>query len=532
MKNIFVLLFIFVQVLASIVAPGQAAVTNVPVTSTQLPVGWTSPGVPVSIDNSTGRADNFSVRISSEGSFLVSARLSDVQLLNFYCRVPQYEDDYIVLVESSTDGTTWRELGQHVQKFDPSKYTAENKNAFSSATFTYNVAGTVQFRWSLKNRTGGSALLDDFSYSAIPDAQNDQAATQRDLSEKEAELKRLIAEQGIFANYQNAQNRFSETAFSLRSNIHLLSNLLDKSTNLYLISTTADKLAKRNEMVNPWSYDKFKNFVSTLDTKLPTVKKIQLQDLLNIVKVPLMAADKLLLGGALTTFSTSVKSLVGDAFSPATLKAMGIGNNQVAAQEQLGVSMYNDAKDFLGILISENDKVTRLNSSIAVVSVESNEMMQLAEKQLMKYLKLLDYPSPDAIVARLKTSRNLAVATIEAHINSYTQRQLGDLAKFTANQNKLTASQNVFLAQVLNLNGETDLLRVKYSPLTSKMLSFYNNLKNDASAPNPFTVKTNSALFDASTVDKWTSFQTDITANLDTLINTFKLTYIEYNLYD
>jgi len=511
------------------------AQTDYPINSANPPNGWQLSGN-AKINSQFGRTDIYSIQIDDEISSLTTNILNDVNLFQFFIRSPQNSDDFDCIIDYSTDGINWIPQSTILIKSDPAKSTIDNPNDFKAFSISWNKPGVIMFRFKIKKRSPNSTLIiDDFSLVKMTVDQTNQYVTNENLNLVTATIRREITEQAAYANFNLAQARFTEASENAKKNIHLIANLIDKSSGIYLIGGIGDKIAIRNQMVNPWSYDKFKDFVNKLESKLPTVKKNNLLDIINIVKAPLQLADKVLLGGSLTTFSSSIKALIGDAFTKTNLKEMGVSKGQIAQEITNGLDIYSKVKTFLEIIIKENDKANFLNFTISEVAKESELLMKDSEKQLLTYLEFIKIPNPEQEILRLKTNRIHTIQLIDQAVNSFYNSQIG-LPQNFVNNSKFTPLQNSVLSRTVTLSTESEDLRKRYPSLTSKMTSFLNNLKNDSQAPNPFQIKDATGivknLIDDTTSDKWDLFKTDLGTGLDKLISTFRQTYVEYNLYD
>lgn len=509
--------------------------TEFAINSPRLPNGWQFTGT-AKINSHFGRTDGFSIQIDDELSNLTTSNLVDVNLFQFFLRSPQNTDDFDLVIDYSNDDINWIQLTSILLKSDPTNTTIDNPNDFKAFSISWNKPGTVRFRFKMKMRLSSSVLIvDDFSIIKMTDAQTSQYATNENLNTFVATIRKEMMEQGGYSSFNLAQARFNEAAYNTKKNIHLVANLIDKSSGIYLIGGIGDKIATRNQMVNPWSYDKFKDFVTKIESKLPIVKKNNLLDILNIVQAPLQLADKILLGGSLTAFSSSIKALIGDAFTKTNLKEMGISSGQVSTEISNGLEIYSKVKLFLEVIIKENDKANFLNATIAGVAKDSELLMKDSEKQLLVYLEFIKMPNPEQEIAKLKTNRISTIMKIDGAVNSFYNSQIG-LPQDFVNNSKLTPIQNAVLSKTIILSTESEDLRKRYPYLTSSMTSFLNNLKNDSQAPNPFQSKNaNGAvtdLIDNSTTAKWDQFKISLESGLDNLMNTFRMTYVQYNLYD
>lgn len=512
-----------------------AAQTDYPINSQNLPNGWRLMGS-ARINSQFGRTDLYSIQITDDTSSLITSNLTNVNLLQFSLRSPQNSDDFDLIIDNSSDNVNWVQQSVIPVKSDPSKSTIDNPSDFKALSISYNKIGSVKFRFRIKKKQLSSVLiLDDFSVTQMTSEQTNQFVTEEQLSTFQATMRKEILDQVAYTNFTMAQAEFTKTADIAKKNIHLLANLIDKSSGIYLIAGTGEKLAIRNQMVNPWSYDQFKDFVNKIDSKLPEVKKKNLQDIINLVKVPLQLADKFLLGGTLSTFGNSIKSLIGDAFTKTNLLEIGIPKNKISQEVTNGLDIYSKVKIFLEVLMKENDKANFLNSAISEVSQDSKVLMKDSENQLLSYLQFIKMPNPEQEIANLKTNRISTIRRIDQKVNAFYNNEVG-LPQNFVNNSKLSPSQNAVLSNTLVLSAQAEDIRKRYPILTTRMTSFYNNLKNDSQSPNPFQIKNSagviSDLIDITTSEKWDEFKVSLGQGLADLINNFNLTYIQYYLYD
>ena len=511
------------------------AQTDFPINTVNLPNGWQLGGT-ARVNSQFGRTDTYSIQIEDELSSLTTNNLNNVNLFQFFARSPQNMDDFDVVIDYSVDGINWIPQSTILMKSDPAKSTIDNPNDFKAFSISWNKPGGIKFRFKIKKRSSNSVLiLDDFSFVGMTVNQTNQYVTNENLNIVTATIREEIMEQVAYANFNLAQNRFTEAADNAKKNIHLVANLIDKSSGIYLIGGIGDKIAIRNQMVNPWSYDKFKDFVTKIESKLPAVKKNNLLDIVNIIKAPLQLADKVLLGGSLSAFGSSIKALIGDAFTKTNLKEMGISSSDINGEITNGLDVYSKVKTFLEVIIKENDKANFLNLTIFEVAKDSELLMKDSEKQLLIYLEFIKMPNPEQEILNLKTDRINTINRIDKAVNSFYNSQIG-LPQNFANNSKLTPLQNSVLSRTVTLSTDAKDLRKRYPALTSKMTSFLNNLKNDSQAPNPFQTRNAAGvvtnLIDDTTTEKWGQFKTDLGTGLDNLISKFSVTYVQYNLYD
>ncbi len=506
--------------------------TEFPVNGYNLPSGWQMVNSVRPFAN-IGRTDTFSIKIEDDKTYLITREFSDVNLIQFFVRAPQNNDDFDLMIDYSIVETdNWIPHTFFTFKSDPSKAIIDDPSDFKAYSFSWSKTGKVRFRFRMVERSPASTLLlDDFSMIKMTTSQTAQFATEATLKTQMDELKKTTTDEIAFANYAVVQNRFREAATNTKRNVRLLSNLIEKSSGIYHITGVGEKIAIRNQMVNPWSYSSFQTIVNNLNTKLPQIKQENLSDILNLIKAPLMLADKVLLGGTLSTFATSIKGLIGDAYTKSNLKEIGIPVSTIGDEVRKGIKTYSDVKTFLEVIIKENERVNYMNGTLSEMKGDSELLMKDSEKQLLEYLKFINMSNPEQQIANLKTSPNATRSKIDSTINSYYQSKVGLPGQFVNNQ-PLSAAQYAVFDKTVSLSNETDDLRKRYPQLTNNLTNFLRNLKSDAEVGNPFKKENGDNLIDQVTTNKWDEFKSDLRNGLEALSASITTTYVGYNMYD
>ncbi|GEM_PF-4943354 len=492
-----------------------------------LPNNWLIDVTSTRLNSTVGNGDKSSVELYSMSGYLISPKIKNIDNVTFFIRIAQFIDEYDLAVEYSRDKVNWVEKNSYPQRFDKNKYSEDWKNLFNSFTVNIKEEGEGYIRWSFKNYKSGTLLIDEISFAELSTTQIAQIVTINDISILKAGIDADIE----MVTFNQAQAQFNNASESYSQNINLIVNLINKTRTIKITSETASKLATRNQMTNPMSYDGFKSIVENVKKYLPSVKKVQLSDILTLVQKPLQIADKVLLGGALSTFSNIFKNLVGDAFSPANLKEQKGFLEKTSDIEKSGLDIYNRTKTFLSVLTAENDKVNRLNLSIEESAVLSSNQLVELESFLIEYLKLTKIEDQELINSLSLGQKSAIDKAKELSIDFFTNSITTE--SFTKNDQKLTDIQKKILRTTTVYINKAELLKEKYEKLALKLLSFYNDFKSDVNSPNPFyNAETKTYLIDQATADTWAGMQQSIQTDFDLLISTFKRSYTEPNLYD
>lgn len=524
------LLFLFTQTLLQ----------SQPLPSTQiadfeggtLPIGWSFEGSPPRINTNLGKTNNYSVEILTANSHIASNYITDPSIITFWTRIPQYNDRFEIQIEMSSDRITWEVLKVIPHEFDKNKFSEDFMNLFISHNVSVNREGNFFFRWGLKNYQSGSFIFDEFSFSQIPKTKKEQNITQKDMEE----IKTMINDNTrrlVQIDYQQTEKNFKNAAESYNKNLNLLTNLIDKTRTLFITSETANKLAVRNQMTNPMNYESFDKIVRDVNAYLPEIKKNHLTDILSLVKKPLQMADRVLLGGALSTFANMFKSLVADAFSPSNLREKINSRNERKEIEIKGINLYNRTKNFLTVILNENDKVNRLNALVGSSATETDKLLRDLEAFLPRYLQAIDIQEKDLLKKADLLDRDALEQIKNSSIQFYSSA-LGPQTHFMDNKKQLSNHQKEVLNNTTKFITKIEDFKERYDNIALSVLSFYQEFKSDVNSPNPLQQKVDGKinyLVDQKTALHWEWQQNSIKSNFDNLIENFKKSYILPNLY-
>lgn len=498
--------------------------------STGFPANWVGSGFV--IDASLSRQPGTHAARLAGANATLETFTRDIGSLEFYIRAPQPTDDYTVVVESSTNGDNWTPQMSVEQKLTATNPINNPLDKFDAQIKQLDTVGGFRIRWRISRYVSGTLILDDIKLEPI----TIQARERINRERQEASVRDIVDKQanGVVAtaNYTQARLAFDDIKDVYQKQLLVLANISDKNRSVAILANTARATAIRNQMANPMNYQAFQEIAANLDRVLPRTKKSRLSDILSGVTRVAGMATTLFTGLNLTgvvSFVDNFKNLLADGYSKQNLdaqKSEGVINN-VEHRELVrdGDQKYENAKSFLDIIISENQRVLILNEELSRSSREANALQRDLEITIGEYLRYVGADPSQTNIDKVISKNSVAIADFNNKTAMFSMTKLGQSPSVGASTFALTSEQRVFLREMESKFRRIDGLKLRYDAIAAGMLKFYQDFQQDLNRSNPFTT------VGSSTATQWNQQKEEALAIIKPVPVSFKKTYIDVNLY-
>lgn len=491
------------------------------------------------------RSGKSSLFLADKGLLATRNALRAPGLVQFWIKPPQYDDNYILTIEISTDRVNWQELpnAEIRQIGNPDAPASSN---FRFITRPINSLENVFIRWRIKTYASGFLSLDDITVLPITEEARRAALARQEEERFRSNFDQMIRSFDEKRSSTEAVRSIELTRDNYFKRVYSLAKLVDRSNSIKIIAGTSTALATRNQMSNPMAYREFQSTVSELNNVLDTTNRLFLKDLVSslqrntdrfqqfqeraskVLNVA-SAVGNIITGGRLDVFVSSFKSLIPQAFSRQNLlnfpqfqpDRKGNENPSLISTLARGPQMYTRTKEFLEVISEENQRANELNNTINELYKDATLLNGEIQDFTLEYLRTVGVQADNNLIIRLSNNDNQAFELVKTQVDKFfndmiAQRRAG--TNFDEQRKLLERTDRHF--------GRVGFLVERYNALSNNMAGFYQSFINDLDRENPFENRCTPA-----TRDFWKVQRDQALVTIRDVSESYRKSYLNYNFY-